>query len=168
MRLVCDITVYGEPAPQGSKNQWGGESSKKVKPWRDRVAQVVGERLVEDGEALLTGAVRCEVTFAFTRPKSHYRTGKHSHELRDDAPFWHTAPNDTDKLQRAIGDALTGTAWKDDKLVSSWSADKIYDDRAYAHIRILDLSGGQSNVGSRSAHPPARTDPVVDPGPVPE
>lgn len=140
MREHVRVRVYGEPAPQGSKNQWGGESSKKVKPWRERVAQVVGEAVA--GLPLLRGPVQVKVEFAFPRPKSHFRTGSLSNVLRDDAPFWHTAPNDTDKLQRAIGDALTGVVWKDDKQICSWVADKFYDERAYADLTIIDLAGG--------------------------
>lgn len=141
MRTVLDITIHGTPAPQGSKNPWGGEANKRTKPWRESLADSVGKALPDD-YAVLRGPVQVKVTFAFTRPKSHYRTGRNAHVLRDDAPFWHTAPNDTDKLQRALGDALTGVVWKDDKQIALWVADKIYDDRAYAHIIITDLSGG--------------------------
>ena len=151
MRTLIDITVHGEPAPQGSKNQWGGESSKKVKPWRDRVSQAVGEALVEGGESMLHGPTLVKVTFAFTRPKAHYRTGKNADVLRDDAPHWHTSPNDTDKLQRAIGDALTGVAWKDDRIIARWEAEKIYDERAYAHLIIIDLAGGNDVTDGNAA-----------------
>jgi len=137
--------VFGLPAPQGSKNPWGGEANKRTKPWRDQVAQTIG--FARRDTPLLLGPVKVIVTFAFTRPKSHYRTGKHANELRPDAPHWHTAPNDLDKLCRAIGDALTAVAWKDDKQVAVWTAQKIYADKAYADITIVDLSGGSHDTG---------------------
>lgn len=144
MRTVIDtLRIDGTPAPKGSKNQFGGESSKRVKPWMSDVAKAVGDVLGD--QPVLRGPVRIETTFAFVRPKSHYRTGKNAGVLRDDAPFWHCNPGDTDKLCRAIGDALTGIAYADDKQIASWSADKIWDERAYAVLTIIDLSGGNDD-----------------------
>jgi hypothetical protein len=105
--VLGPLVIWGTPAPKGSKNQFGGESSKKVKPWMDSVKQAVGEALPE-GWGVLRGPVKITATFVFVRPKSHYRTGKNAGVLRDDAPLFHTNPGDTDKLQRAIGDALSG------------------------------------------------------------
>lgn len=131
------IRVFGAPAPQGSKNPYGGESSKRVGPWRTQVAQTIG--FARRDEPLLAGPVCVEVTFAFTRPKKHYVANNPERGLRPDAPFWHTAPGDTDKLCRAIGDALTEVAWIDDRQVAWWNARKIYDEKAYADITIIDL-----------------------------
>ena len=39
----------------------------------------------------ISGPVSVDAYFVFPRPKSHYRAGKHAHELRDDAPTWHTS-----------------------------------------------------------------------------
>lgn len=39
------------------------------------------------------GPVALTATFYFSRPKSHYRTGKFAHILKPDAPSWHTNRN---------------------------------------------------------------------------
>ena len=39
------------------------------------------------------GPVAMTATFYFSRPKSHFRTGKFAHVLKPDAPLWHTNRN---------------------------------------------------------------------------
>lgn len=43
--MIVHFTAHGVAAPQGSKNQFGGESSKRVKPWREDVARAAGEAM---------------------------------------------------------------------------------------------------------------------------
>lgn len=132
------ILVHGVPQPQGSKNPWGGEANKNTRPWRGHVSQVVGEAWGDS--PILLGPVRVDVTFAFPRPKSHFRTGKNAHLLRDDAPHYKQGKPDADKLQRAIGDSLTGVAMRDDSQIVEWHVSKVYDEQAYAQLDILDLT----------------------------
>lgn len=117
--------VYGTPAPQGSKRSLGNgvmvESSKALQPWRDAVtaAAVEATRDLQDWPA--PQAVAVQVTFFFRRPKSHYRTGKNSHLLRDSAPYWHFTKPDVDKLERSSFDALVaaGLMLDDSRIVCS-------------------------------------------------
>ena len=73
--------------------------------------------------------VQVNATFAFARPKSHYRTGKHADQLKPNAPARCTNRVDVDKLCRALLDAITGPAILDDSQVviltaaKHWSAD---------------------------------------------
>ena len=131
------ITVHGTPAPQGSKRHVGRgimvESSKAVKPWREAVKWAALEQL--DGEALertgplFADAVILRVEFVMPRPKAHYRTGKHAHELRPDAPHLVARKPDVDKLLRSTLDALgEAGVWRDDAQVASVSARKVYLD----------------------------------------
>lgn len=143
------IRVMGLPQQQGSKNPWGGESNKKLTPWRGHVTQTVGEAW---GDApLLLGPVKLVVTFAFPRPAAHYGTGRNASVLKASAPKYKTSAPDLDKLQRAIGDALTGTAFRDDAQVAIWQVRKVYSDKAYADIEIIDLSGGSDDDTARDA-----------------
>ncbi len=80
--------------------------------------------------------MKVTVTFVFPRPKSHYRTGKNAGILRDDAPLYKDSTPDTDKLERAIGDALTGVVFSDDAKVAWWDARKMYGDRAEAIVTV--------------------------------
>jgi len=129
-RLV--ILVYGTPAPQGSKRHVGHgvmvESSAKVKPWRADVRQAALEAMATSpwwepaADRLLM-----HVTFALPRPRSHYRTGKFAHLLRDNAPAYHATKPDIDKLIRSTCDALTSAGvYADDSRVCQVFATKVY------------------------------------------
>lgn len=77
----------------------------------------------------MTGPVTVAVTFILKRPKAHYRTGKFADQIRDDAPERpHGTPGmDTDKLARAVLDALTtARVYGDDSQVTELRAKKIY------------------------------------------
>lgn len=72
-------------------------------------------------EGTLTGPVALEVTFTLPRPKAHYRTGRNSHLLRDNAPHRPDRLPDLDKLLRSTMDALTAAGvWADDAQVVTW------------------------------------------------
>ena len=47
-------------------------------------------------------------------------------ELKDSAPAEHLTMPDLDKLVRAVGDALTRIAWRDDSQIVAWHAYKHY------------------------------------------
>lgn len=128
------FTVNGTPGAQGSKRHVGHgvmvESSKKVKPWRSDVkAAAEAAHLASDEWDRATGAVGVQITFRFARPKSHYRTGRNAHILRDDAPVYVTSrgAGDGDKLQRSTFDALTAAGViADDSLIVAIHAFKVY------------------------------------------
>lgn len=139
------ITVYGTPAPQGSKRAFavrgkGGiptgrvavieSSHDRVKSWRQAVIDAAEKamaatagydfKFTEDGKLEIPGfPLRgpLEVTMAFylKRPKSHFRTGRNAELLRDSAPPYPDGPPDTSKLLRATEDALTA--------VGAWADD---------------------------------------------
>ena len=110
------ITVFGHPAPQGSKRHVGRgvmvESSNKVKPWREAVKWAAIEALVGRG---LDGPVTVEVDFYFVHPKTGKRRPTHS------------VKPDIDKLLRSTFDALTDAgAFEDDSRIVSVQARKHY------------------------------------------
>lgn len=121
-RPAATITVYGEPGPQGSKRHVGNgvmvESSKKVKPWRQDVKYAaIGATAHIPGWKALHGPLAVAMTFTFARIKSHYRTGRYAHLLKDGAPAQPTVYPDLSKIVRSTEDALTGVVWKDDAQV---------------------------------------------------
>lgn len=139
MRVV-DLTIYGEPAPQGSKQYLGNgrfiEASKKLAPWRSAVAAAVASL----GEVEpFTGPVLIQAVFFLPRPKTIIR-------------LWPTVPPDTDKLIRALGDGLSvdSKILTDDSLVVRWEAEKRYaDERAPgATVRIMEVDEVPLVVGS--------------------
>ncbi len=117
--------VRGTPRPKGSLKWIPSKSTGRMIPvpmskylpaWVKAVAQ--------EGALALRGCRTyggCSMTlvFNFERPKAHYRTGRYSHLLRDDAPDRHLQDPDGDKLERAILDGLTGIAYHDDNEVDT-------------------------------------------------
>ncbi len=106
----------------------------KTKAWR---TAATGYGRYYGGRApLLDGPIGWIVAFYQTRPKCHYRTGKYSHLLRDDAPTMPIVNPDASKLLRSTEDALTGVLWVDDnRIVTAYKA-KRYGPEAGARIIV--------------------------------
>lgn len=144
--MELSFTVYGTPQQRGSKRAFsvGGkarlaDANAKSKPWMAAVSHAAGEAMGD--RELITGPVRLDVAFLFSRIKSHYHTGKRSSELREGAPVYRDKAPDLDKLIRSIGDALTGVVYRDDSQVVEVQAVKIFTDgAARAEITVNTLS----------------------------
>lgn len=75
----------------------------------------------------LEGPITVDIVFRFPRIKAHFRTGKHSDQLRPDAPVWHTSAGDIDNFMKAVFDVLTDLRmWGDDRQVCAVRATKRY------------------------------------------
>ncbi|SHI65500.1 RusA family crossover junction endodeoxyribonuclease [Streptomyces sp. 3214.6] len=126
------LTVYGTPAPQGSKNRNAAgalyESSAKVRPWRQDVKTAALDALLHDEAwVALSGAVWLDVQFSLRRPKHHFGTGKNAGLLKASAPPYPTGTPDLDKLVRSTQDALKDAGvLADDSVVATLSASKVY------------------------------------------
>lgn len=139
-----DIFIAGKPETQGSMKGFviNGRAvltstNKNLKTWRAAIAAECPR--LEGGP--FDGAVMVMVDFCFERPKSHF---KKNGELRPDAPpYPHKMRCDLDKLQRAVGDALTGILWTDDCRIVQWNAVKFYCPGPYmipgAYIHVSEV-----------------------------
>ncbi len=123
------IIAFGTPGPQGSKSfkgtratKSGGrapilvESSKKVKPWREAVAEAATVALYQLPPAErrtfpLSGPLQAEMVFTLKPPARIP-----AERFVDGVPYPAAYP-DSSKLVRATEDALTGVLWADDALV---------------------------------------------------
>lgn len=123
------FVVLGLPVPQGSMKHVGGgrivSKSPKLKEWRSKVAQVVRDQA---GEPAYPDAVSITVTFVMPKPKT----------VKRDLP---TVPPDLDKLQRAIGDALSIDVkyLNDDSQITEWHAYKTYGAPSGVIIQVQTL-----------------------------
>lgn len=126
-RPAFDMAVFGEPAPQGSKNAraiYTGkkgqpkvftgrvavhESSKKVKPWREAVAAVARAEVTAQVFEPLDGPLVVDMVFTIgkgpTLPKWK---------------AWHDTSPDLSKLARSTEDALNGLVWVDDARICAY------------------------------------------------
>lgn len=135
--------VAGIPVPKGSAKSFYNKNAGKIvtmqdnrerqEPW----ASAISYTAQKYGVKMCLGAVKLSLIFTFPRPKSHYRTGKYSRQLRPSAPVFHVVKPDLDKLVRCVKDALTGVAWKDDCQVSRFGdVSKTYGDKPGVFITI--------------------------------
>lgn len=124
---MITITVYGQPAPQGSKKFMGikggkgimVESSKAVKPWREAVLNAALDRRLEMDSGPLRGPLSVEMIFTLRKPASAPKKRK---SYPDKKP-------DLSKLVRSTEDALTNSCiWEDDARVISCLARKVFPD----------------------------------------
>lgn len=122
MTLAVAFTVPGKPATQGSKDQFGRESCKRLALWRAD-ARLAAAAAIPAGWQL-DAPLQVIATFSFARPKAHYRTGKHSALLKEIAPVQCAVRADVDKLSRALLDAITGPVCLDDAQVAVLIAQK--------------------------------------------
>lgn len=113
----------------GRNGQLYYSNAKRLKPWRETVADSVRAFMPRNHEAV-DSAIMVEVDFYFKRGKTVLRPEKI------------TAP-DLDKCVRAVGDALTSTnIYTDDSRVVEWRARKHYatdEQKEGAVIRVWKI-----------------------------
>jgi crossover junction endodeoxyribonuclease RusA len=134
---TIEFFAHGLPVAQGSKNPWGGESAKGLKPWRNDIRSAADAAM--DGEGLILSPVLVRMTFVFPRPKSHYGTGKNAGVLKTRAPLHRASAPDLDKLIRAVGDALTGVVFRDDAQIVTVEAHKINGETPGVRVSLVAL-----------------------------
>jgi crossover junction endodeoxyribonuclease RusA len=125
------FTVFGTPQQVGSKNSYvpldksgnpyrrkgGGvmvqttDQNKKARPW---MAAVRSEAAAAYRGELLQGPVMVTARFYFSRPAAHY--GAKGIKPKFAGEYCTKVP-DLDKLLRAVGDAMSGIIYGDDKQV---------------------------------------------------
>lgn len=120
------FVIYGVPVPQGSMRHIGKgrivSKSPKLKEWRAKVAEVIRKQAGEPNH--LSPAI-VSVQFHMPKPKSVKR-------------LLPTVPPDLDKLQRAIGDAISIDVkyLADDSQIVEWHSQKIYSEKPCAIVSV--------------------------------
>lgn len=142
---MIEFTVLGTPQPQGSaiRGRFGGihDANRALAPWRQAViAEAIRAMEMYADEYPITRPVTVELDAYFVRPKSHYRTGKNAGMVREAvAGMAHAQKPDLDKLQRALGDALTiAGVIRDDSLITRWLAAKWWADSAFMSVLVSE------------------------------
>ena len=126
---VIDIQVPGVPVAQGSMVRRGlgiaHSNDKELRTWRHAVmSELVAAKPIGWNDSL---AVEVTVTFKFQRPQSHFGSGRNAHKLLPSAPKEKTTASDTDKLIRAVGDAIEQSGiLRNDSYIVYWNAGKRY------------------------------------------
>ena len=75
-----------------------------------------------------------ELYFYEMRPKSHYRTGKFSNELKSKAPIYNIVRKDIDNFVKFVFDTLNKHVYIDDSQIFELKCGKYYSQREYPYI----------------------------------
>lgn len=144
--MTLAFTVYGVAQPKGNMSAYTPrgmkfpivtDSNKSVKSWSQLVAHAASSAisaLPASARSVNDGPVRLTVAFFLPRP-SKFKRG---------APAACITRPDWDKLARAIGDALEGVAYLDDKQIVEALIGKFYanvDDVPHANVRVEPTAG---------------------------
>ncbi len=119
-----------QPRPRAFARKFGDKWAARVydagtaECWKSQIAAAARPHLPKHP---ISGPVSVQITYYMPRPKSHYRTGKYSNELRADAPRFHIVKPDAQNCSKGSFDALTQIGmWQDDCQICQESAAKIY------------------------------------------
>ena len=157
--MTLAFTVYGIAEPKGNMTARSfrlpnghvlskvTNTNRNVGKWEDLIRADASRALAELAErdrSVNDGPVRLSVAFYLPRPQKFAKRG---------LPVAHLTAPDWDKLSRAVGDALTGLAYRDDKQIVEAVIAKFYadlDDVPHVDIRVESTAGVRP-----SAVPPA-------------
>jgi len=135
---ITTFKVDGEPTGQSRPRlgRYGSVYSKKS-PWRIHVQELAAKY------GMLEGALEIFINYYIERPKSHYRTGRNSHILKDSSPVYKTSVPDGDNYDKAIWDACKDAGLiKDDSYFIQWGGRKEWVSRGSwygAEITITEI-----------------------------
>ena len=89
----------------------------------------------------LAGDIMLKVIFFMPRPKTHYRTGKFKHILKDDMPEYHSFTPDLDNLVKMLCDTIQGKDRMivDDSQICMLQAVKVYGKTPRTEVIIEDI-----------------------------
>jgi len=145
------FTVFGEAQPAGSKRSFMKpgmrfpivvDANPKAKIWKEQVAREAARAM--KGARLLEGPLVLEATFVRVRPRSHYRSGKHSALLKSDSPSHPTSKPDVLKITRALEDSMTGVVFFDDaQIVEHRCVRKVFGEPARVEVTVMPLAEEQ-------------------------
>lgn len=110
-----------------------------VKPWRTSIKVAAINAGIMPARPI-AGPISVNLGFVFERPKSHFRSGKYSHELKPGTIEDHIKKPDVDNLSKAVLDVLTELKfWHDDSQVTSLLSSKNFGDNQGCQISISEI-----------------------------
>ena len=150
---MIEFTVYGTPAPAGSKRAFAikgkpgrfavTDASKRSQPWKTQVAQQAGE--IMQGRHLLDGPLDLTLTFYVRRPKGHFGARGN---VKPSAPACPIVKPDVLKLARGVEDALSGVVYRDDAQIVTETLMKRYGEPERVEIEVEQQAGAQFSAAS--------------------
>ena len=86
-----------------------------------------------------------DIDFYFSRPKSHYGTGRNANKLKPSSSINHITKPDIDNLRKFVMDAMNKVFWRDDSIICEGHTRKIYSDMPRIEILIKTINKRKSS-----------------------
>jgi len=121
------FTIFGVPRQQQRHRpaKWGGmydPSAKDKKAFASKLTEF------KPKEPIAT-PLMVRLVFYMPRPKKHFRTGKYSKVLKNNAPMLHSVKPDADNLAKLVLDVLENAGfYKNDSQICQLQIEKLYID----------------------------------------
>ena len=91
-------------------------------------------------EEKMTKPIKCVLNFYCKRPKTHYKTGKNAHILKDTAPKYNINNKDLDNMVKFVLDALNDKLYTDDSLIFEITCSKMYSEKdGYIYAKFMEV-----------------------------
>ena len=136
---MIKFTIHGKPIalkrhrPSARGGYYDPSSKDKKQIWL-QIAKFKPKRP-------LAGDIMIKLVFTMPRPKSHYRTGKFKHLLKDNVPEYHSYIPDLDNMVKMICDAIQGRGRMicDDSQICMLQAEKVYGMKGKTEVVIEEI-----------------------------
>ena len=127
------ITVPGEAVPQARPRvtHCGTYDPPKCRAYKQKVALYA--KTVMRGKKPLSGALNLDVVVYRSIPKSWTKKRRFAAAAGDVDP---TTKPDIDNLLKGLMDAMSGIVWNDDSQVVNVMAEKVYDTKPRAVVKV--------------------------------
>ncbi len=138
--ILHHLTIIGEPAAQkrhrtvniaGFNRNYDPSASDK-KDFLSIVQDNAPEKPYDEPLRLIIDAF-------FTRPKSHFKTGKNSSVIKENSPLCHVSRPDWDNIGKFVSDALNKIYWRDDSILCEVGVRKRYSEQPRIEIKIYKI-----------------------------
>ena len=87
----------------------------------------------------LAGDIMLKLVFVMERPKSHFRTGKFKHILKEDMPERHSITPDIDNLVKLVADVIQPQIIVNDSQICMLQAEKVYGKTPRTEVIIEEV-----------------------------
>ena len=135
--MIFETTIHFEPVSlKRHRHRLKGGTYDPSKKDKDEFINAIGELPTEK----MSNPIKCQLHFFCKRPKNHYKSGKKSHELKDNAPKYNTNNKDLDNMVKFVLDALNDKLYTDDCLIIEINCIKSYSDGdGYIYVKFEEI-----------------------------
>lgn len=134
---MFETTIKFEPVSlKRHRHRMKGGTYDPSKKEKDEFVKLISDMLPQK----MKNPIKCVLKFYCKRPKTHYRTGKYSNELKETAPEYNTNNKDLDNMVKFVLDALNDKLYVDDSQIIEITCSKLYaKENGYIYAKFEEV-----------------------------